>query len=350
MDLYTTYQLLMVVRVQKSLPKFWINFFGRSFYSTTDMIAIDKVSNTYRRLAPLVAPNVQGRVLKKRGHTTTAVSPAYVKPKHIVDPSVDFTRQPGEALATGSLSDAQRRQRVVTELLQVQRNMIDNFVEWMCARAAIDGAVTLSSPDYPTQTVDFQRDASLTYTLTSTARWGEVDATPLANIMAGRLNVNTRVGANIQTVIFGQNAWANFYAKEIAGKEEKLLKQDVRGSKTDISFLANGFEGMEDMGWFLGSNGAGFRCVVYTAKYEDENGALQDMMSTDSVVGIAPGEFDGVEAYGKIRDKRANYEAMKYFPKNWEEQDPSIEYLMTQSAPLMIPGQPNATFHIKTRG
>ena len=30
--------------------------------------------------------------------------------------------------------------------------------------------------------------------------------------------------------------------------------------------------------------------------------------------------------------------------KMWDEEDPSVEYLMTQGAPLMVPADPNASF------
>jgi hypothetical protein len=35
------------------------------------------------------------------------------------------------------------------------------------------------------------------------------------------------------------------------------------------------------------------------------------------------------------------------FPKMWRENDPSAEFVMTQSAPLMVPLRPNSTFRIR---
>jgi len=57
--------------------------------------------------------------------------------------------------------------------------------------------------------------------------------------------------------------------------------------------------------------------------------------------------MDGVRCFGAIRDKKAGYQALEFFMKNWEIEDPSHEYIMSQSAPLMVPKEPNATYSIK---
>lgn len=348
LDLYSTYDLLEVVRVQKSIPSFWLQFFPGVLNSTTDEIALDLVSDNYKRLAPFVAPNVQGRVLKKDGYTTVSFRPAYVKPKDIVDPSVDLVRQAGESFATGSLSPEARRNAVIAYLLNRQRIVIDNRIEWMAAKAIIDGKIVVVGDDYPSVTVDFRRDASLTVTLAGAAKWDQTTATPAADIMSSRRVINLLCGAVASRVIFGPNAWANFYAREIAGRESTLLNAQIRGSDVAVSAVRDGFEGSEYMGRYRGSNGAGFDCEVYSAKYEDDAGALQDIMDTDAVVILAP-DVRGVQCYGAIRDKRAGFQPLKYFPKNWEVEDPSVEYVMTQSAPLTVPRQPNATAKIQTR-
>lgn len=347
LDLYTTYDLIQVVRVQKTIPSFWAQFFPGTLMATTDEIALDKISDNYKRLAPFVAPNVQGRVMKRDGFTTISFRPAYVKPKDIVDPSTDLVRQAGEAFATGSLSLEARRNAVIGFLLGRQRIIIDNRIEWMCAKAAIDGKVVVAGEDYPSVTVDFRRDATLTVTLAGGAKWDQGTSTPAADIMNLRRAIKTKSGAVANLIIFGENAWTNFYTREVAGKTDVLMNNQIRGSNTSLSMVRDGFEGAEYMGTYRGSNGAGFECWVYSAKYEDDSGVLQDMMDTNKVVAMAP-DFRGVQCFGAIRDKRAGFQSMKYFPKNWETEDPSVEYVMTQSAPLPVPVQADASACIQT--
>jgi hypothetical protein len=348
LELYTTYALLMVVEVQKSIPAFWSRFFPTSYFSNTDEIAIDKVSKNYLKLAPFVAPNVQGRVSKKDGNYTVSFRPAYLKPKDTVDPNTDLVRQPGEDFGSGSFSLEQRANLLIGELLEGQRIKIDNRIEWMRAQAVITGKVVVAGEDYPSVTVDFRRHASLTYTLAGAAKWDVGTATPTADIMAARRNIKDRSGSVVRDVIFGATAYDNFYLLEIKDKEAKLMNNTIRGSETDVSFLRDGFEGVEYMGRYIGSNGAGFNIWVYTQKYENDAGTLVDIMPQTAVVLASIDGLKGVDAFGRIKDLEANLRAVKYFPKMWDEKDPSLRYIMTQCAPLPIPGQPDASAVIYT--
>ncbi len=180
-NLYNTATLLDVVRVQPVESAYWLdNFYGRVITFDTEEIMFDRVE-TIRRLAPFVSPVVQGRVMRTRGYETRAFRPAYTKPKHIVDPNRVFTRLAGEMI-TGSLSPAQRWDAAVAENMREEREAIQRLWNWMAAMATIHGKVTITGEDYPTQVVDFGRDPGLTDTLVGTARWGEADADPLADI------------------------------------------------------------------------------------------------------------------------------------------------------------------------
>ena len=55
----------------------------------------------------------------------------------------------------------------------------------------------------------------------------------------------------------------------------------------------------------------------------------------------------GVKAFGAILDKKASFQPLPIFPKMWDEDDPSATILMTQSAPLMVPINPNNTFRAR---
>ena len=65
--------------------------------------------------------------------------------------------------------------------------------------------------------------------------------------------------------------------------------------------------------------------------------------STFFLLLLNPVGVDGVRAFGAILDPRAGYQALPIYSKNWIAEDPAAEYIMSQSAPLMIPGRPNAS-------
>jgi predicted cation transporter len=73
---------------------------------------------------------------------------------------------------------------------------------------------------------------------------------------------------------------------------------------------------------------------------------------------------DGIEAFALLLGRQAdappidvvlcivdasNLEPATIYPKMWEEQDPSAVFTMSQSAPLMVPTNPNNSFKIRVQ-
>lgn len=95
-------------------------------------------------------------------------------------------------------------------------------------------------------------------------------------------------------------------------------------------------EGLQFMGTI-----DGFNIWTYYAWYEATIGTLTPFFASGTVVGATPA-IEGVQHFGAILDVDA-LRAMKYFPKSWTEEDPSRRFVMTQSAPLIVPGRVNAS-------
>jgi hypothetical protein len=347
-NLYDLATLLEVRRHQNDVPVFWLNFFQRQVNFETQYIDFELVNRRYKRLAPFVAPNAQGRVLATQGSRLMRFAPAYVKPKSVIDPQKVLVRQPGESIYQ-PLSNAARRAAVIAEETREHKTRLTNRNEWLAANAVIFGSVTIAGEDYPTQTVDFGRDASLTSVLVGAAQWDEATGNPLADIKLMRRTAADLSGVIIRRVVFGQNAWDLFVTRLGLNEPQttgNLLDTRFRGSESEISRLLDGFEGAEYAGRITGVSGQGsIECWVYSGTYDDDTGATQPFMNTNDVVGV--GEFDGVRCFGAIHDPRAGYQALEVFMKNYVNEDPAAEYLLSQSAPLMVPGEPNATFRIR---
>ncbi len=338
-----------VFRTQKVPGKpFYLDAFNRQINFETPEIMFDKVSGDDRGLAPFVLPTIQGRPQKLSGYSVTRFRPAYVKIKDVVDPSMHISRMPGETPITGSMSIEQRRDAVIAELLRMQRVKFQNRNEWMAAQALIHGAVTISGEDYPTVVLDFGRDSDLTVTLSGTARWNQAGtADPMGDIKDVRVLANGLSGARIKKLVFGQTAWDDFAAR-VDLKE--FMNRNYGGYEgSSITRISDGYEGQEFMGVIQGNEGSGrIEAWVDTSKYLDENNTEQFFLTQTHVVGYA--EVAGVRCFGAIMDAQAGYKPLDYFFKNWQNPDPSVEYLLGQSAPLMVPKNPNASFLIKTQG
>ncbi len=345
MEHYDTTTLVGVIRNQQvEEPTYWLDLaFPRQITFDTEEIQFDQVTAT-RKLAPFVAPTHQGKVQTRKGFSAKSFRPAYVKPKDILVPSRALTRMAGEQL-TGALSAGARWNAHLAELLRLQREEIERRWNWMAAQAVINGSVTVSGDDYPTTSVDFGRHADNTMTLVGTAQWDDSAANPLGNIETIRSTVLKKSGRGVTRLTFGVNAWAEFIEDD---NVLALLRNDVRNSP-DTNFNARLGEGnpAEFRGVLQGKGVASLELYTYSDTYETDNaGTEADYLDPDWVVATGPG-IQGVRCFGAIMDAKAGLAAMAMFPKMWENDDPSVTYVMTQSAPLMVPAQPNGSAVMK---
>lgn len=343
-NFYTTAVLLGVLRQQETFTPFWLNFFPQAMNFETEQIMFDLVPRD-RRMAPFVAPTSQGRVMRERGSTTRAFKPAYVKPKHAVEPGRAIPRMAGEGIM-GTLSPEQRYNAIIANNMQMEKIGIERRWEWMAARAIIDGAVTVAGEDYPTVHVDFGRDASLSGVLVGTAIWGTGTEKIIDDIEHYRRQVQYMTGTSITRLIFGLDAWKVFSNN---AEIRALLNAFYRGSATDFNVAVAEGVPYEYRGTLSGSNGMGkLELYTYSDTYEAEDGSgqLLPYLDAGTVIGVGGG-VDGMRLFGAIRDRRAGLAALSMFPKMWDEEDPSVTYTMTQSAPLMVPMNPNASFSLK---
>lgn len=340
--LFTTQDLIGVTRKVKALPKFFLTFFNREIAFESEEIAFDRVSTNYNQVAPFVAPVAQGRVMREEGFSRLAFKPAYLKPKNVVDPNMVLPVQPGESALRGTLSNAQKRAAVITHLVMKQDMSIDNRLEWMAAQAALYGYCDVEGEDYPKTRVDFGRDAALTITVDWRA--SNASRNPMDDLKDARFLVSdkSQSGAVVRDWVMGGDAWNLFWE---AHKTEiiELMKADIRGSTTEVTRVWDGLEGVEFMGSIAGVNGAGrINIWVNTQRYKDIDGQLKYLMPQNAVWG-ASDAIEGVRCFGAIMEAGIGYQAVSKYPKNWINQDPSVEYIMTQSAPLMVPVDPNSS-------
>lgn len=346
MQVFDLMTLTEVQRRIKTAPLFWLErFFKRQINFQTDWIMFDKVYGDNRKLAPFVVPNVAGRPQRLDGFESYRFKPAYSKQKDIVDYTMHIERVAGEAFG-GSLTIEQRRNAVIATLLASQKQKMANTNNWLAARAIIDGKVTISGEDYPTTLVDFRRDPGLTRVLVGGAKWDQGTANPLADLKDSRIAAQELSGARISLNVFGANAW-ELFAQRVDLKE--MMNTQYRGQTTNVTLIGDGYgDTVEYMGSIGGANGQGkIECWVDTTRFIDpETGTEEYYLDQNTVVGISD-LVDGVRCFGAIMDADAGFRSLESFFKNWREPDPSQEYLLSQSAPLMVPKEANASYSIK---
>src|SRR5690606_17505236 len=93
---------------------------------------------------------------------------------------------------------------------------------------------------------------------------------------------------------------------------------------------------------YVGVLGGNLEVWVYN-DYYTVDGVVTPFMSAKDIVLSGP-SVQGYRCFGAIQDIHAQFQALSIFPRNYiVPGDVAIEQIVTQSAPLMVPVNPNAT-------
>lgn len=334
--LYDTDSLLGLYREVPAPSTYFRNLaFNQVITFEEEYIDFQKIKEG-RKLAPLVVPTVQGRAVYSEASSVTRLKPAYVKPKDAVNPARVIRRRPSESLfSPNSLSPQARYNAIIGDILRVHRETIDRREEWMAARALIDGKLTLSGVDYPTRVVDFGRAANHTVVLGVGARWGDAGVKPMTDIQTWIDRVRRAdFGGPVNRLTVGSSVLPILLAD---ADVQKQLDTQLRGSSADLNTGLRSGEYVE----YIGKLGPNLELWVNSDFYEDpDTGTATPYLDPKSILLTGPNVM-GVRCFGAILDEKAGFNAMAVFPKMWSQQDPSATYVMTQSAPLTVPVNPN---------
>lgn len=335
-QLFDTKTLLGVYRDMPSPSTYFLSLlFGQVMTFEDEFIDFEKLVGG-RKLAPFVTPTSQGVPIMSQGSTVTRLKPAYIKPKDAVEPSRLFKKLPGNLLQDTQGSPQQRYNALVAGILQEHRETIERRWEWMAARAALDGKVLIEDDRYPARMVDFQRDPTHTVVLTTTARWGQPASNIMGDIEGWRSKVRKATfGGPTNRLTVSPDVW------DVMRKDAGVLAQlntQIRGTNADLNTGIREGELVERIGKLSDT----LELWINSDYYQNSNGTTTNYMGTGEVLLSGP-NVQGVRAFGAIVDKAANFVASPVFPKMWDQEDPSATFVMTQSAPLMVPVNPNNT-------
>ena len=334
-DIFTTRAMSAALRQDKKANRFLLDLlFGRVEMSNAEYIDIDIVKGK-RRIAPFVAPVVEGKAVESRGFTTNSYKPAYIKQKFATSADeILNNRSAGEAVyAMGT--PAQRAAAKLAEELADHEDMVSRREEWMAAQALTSGKVSVVGEGI-NQVVDFQLDATHNVTLTGTDLWtDQTNSDPLSDLRTWIKLVLKDSGINPNVFIAGTDV---IEALVNHPKVKDLL--DTR--RVDMGMI-DPMELAPGVAYYgtLKSNGVTLDVYSYDEWYVDDNGDEQPMIPAGKFI-LTSTKADFRRHYGAIKDLKAGLMAMPRFVKSWENEDPSVRYVLMQSAPLPAPHQIDA--------
>lgn len=319
-----------------SLPTPKIGLSGKYFpdvvESAEEEINFD-IEGTDLRMTPFCSPLSEAPIMQRTGYHTKTFSPAYVKEKTPFTPKGFNKRALGEKIG-GELTPAERMERALALDLNQKLKRLELRFDWMATKAMLDGKIVIKGENYPATEVDFGRESNLTTALSGASRWGQSGVSPLEILHTWSSMTETPV-----------TDWymdAKAYAQLRKDPEaQKRMDMQVRGTNTISNDAILG----RDMtmvclldGWRI------WLMPKVEAKHDD--GTTEALFPENTVMGVSDQSFVGIRHFGAIQDVEAIESGVSqgmYHVKSWTKKDPSVRFVMLQSAPLLVPYRPNST-------
>lgn len=328
MDIFDTRVMLRAVEIMKPARHFLLDtFFPNVETHNTAHVEVD-VEKGGRKMAPFVRPNAPGTVVDRRGFSSRQIKVPYVKPKIPTKAADMLKRQPGEN-PYETKTPAQRAEMQLNKDLTELRGMCERREEWMAAQALVTGKVAIQGDGIDAE-VDFLRSASHNITLAGGSTWAPADNPQIdTDITTWRTLISKDSGLTADKAVCGSDV-----AEAIL--HDANLQKLLDNRRTEAGLLRFNEAPVEGV-TYLG-NLRGVDLYSYDEWYEDDNGVDQPMIPADRfILGVSRPAARGTRHYGAIQDLQAGASGLietRFFPKSWEEQDPSVRWLLMQSAPL----------------
>jgi len=342
LDIYTTRTMLPMLEQLFAVRTFFLNrFFKVAPAVSTATIEID-IMKGKRRMAPIVNPRVQGKIVERLGYKTFTYAPPYVKPKRVITAQDSIRRAPGEVLYGSNVDPQQRALDLLARDLNELDGLISRREEWMAAQALTTGKLLVNG-DGVRDTIDFQMPTTHLPALTSTRKWSaSASATPINDLVDWCNLVAQDSGVVPNTCVMGLSAYKAFRDVFLAAKAPNPLSPiNITLGKIDPRVMPDGTT-------YVGSiNESGVALDVFTYQdwyVDDIDGSEYAMMPVNKVL-IGSTNARAELHHAVIQDMDAiegGLAAVPRFPKSWTERDPGQRVLMVQSAPLAVPHQIDA--------
>jgi hypothetical protein len=333
-DFYGTRSMLRALDERRAPKRFFSNrFFSGPITHNTQAIDID-IRRNKRRLAPFVHPLAEGKLVERLGFRTETIKPPYIKEKMPATAVDMVNRGFGEPIYS-TVTPAQRLANQAAMDLAELQDMIDRRIEWMCASALFNDSITVTGEGL-NAVIDFGRATSNDVTLTSGDQWDETTSTPVADLRAWKTIVTQATGLVPDQLVLGRDAAAAFI------EHDQVLEILNRPVQSQIVLTMDNSQ-LEEGVTYIGRV-EGLDIWTFEEWYLDDNGIEQPLVPIDkALLAVSAPRARREINFGAILDLDAGgVAAVPYFPKSWRVPDPSVQWVLLQSAPLPVPTQVDA--------
>ncbi len=350
-ELWETRTSLGMMKATK--PETWHfgQFFTSQIATESEWIDFETLPIPSRKLAAFVKPMGRGTGIYDASSSGKRFKPANIVVEEQIDPFRLLSTAPGleSMLNPMTLSPMQRRNLLRAEMTAQAMLAIERRWEWMRAKAIIDGTITIRYESGEAVAVDFGRAAGHTETLTSGNRFGDSGISFMDKIQSVIDTMTDAEHGGVPTKItMGGSVWSVIRkdAELKAAMEFEAQRSDVNIERGLVGSVGKVFKvGTLSVG---GPSGQMIELWVNNETYTDNSGTAQRYLGAkDMVITASPEAIMGIQCFGRIVDMDAEFKALPIFPKNFIKGDRvKTEHMSFESAPLMVPVNPDATYKI----
>ena len=325
MSIYSTKAMAKAMRQDKPAGTFLMDLLFSKVDPKIGMTVTIDIIKGKRRMAPFQTPRVEGALVEKLGHSTREYTPAYIKPKQeLTASSVVDDRIAGDN--EYSMTSPQEREAIA---LAAQLNDLENMIirreEWMCAQQLVNGYVDVIGTGVNYR-IDLGMEAS--HKITVSPVWSEAATAKPSSDISDAVKLISKDAGISANVLLGNSSTI----EEMLNTTD--MKEMLNTRRLDLGLIVP--EQFGENATYYGDivvNGKRLQVWSYDEWFEDENGTEQPMIPNDKIV-VTSTNADFRRHYGAIKDKKAGWASVPRFPKVWDVEDPSITWIMVQSAPL----------------
>lgn len=308
--------------------------FGAHDPQPTEVIEIGMLSGS-RVVAPFIRRNGMAMEIEGTSESFKTVSFPNIRiKKHLEAPDLMFNRRAGTTIFPGGDEIVNAAAAHVARQQQRLADAVTEAEEYLCA-LAIRGSIAYSVDEQEVFTITLGKPAG--NSLTITTKWDDAASEVAADFFTAKQLVADEVGLGVTHAIMGAEAAAAFMAN--AGVMGRL---DVRNLSAGQLTLMEQFN--QDGAIYLGVF-CGVQCWAYT-RQTSVNGSAVSLIRSKHVefLSVTPAA-ENVLYYGAIPDLQALQGRLfqgERFSKSWEQEDPSVRWLLVHSRPLPIPRRPGS--------
>lgn len=309
--------------------------FANPITHDTDKIDID-IRKTKRALAKYQNWRIAAKVVDNKDYFTVTHNPGYIKLKTVTTAEDILKRGFGEGRIYGPTDGpARRAQMKVGEDLEYLRQMIIRRMELQAAEALNTGEISISGDGIDPYVIDFFMRATHKITLTGTNLFSDANSQPIELFREWKRLIAKDSGQAANVAVFGSDAW-DAYIKN------PNVKSFLDNRRIELGGIAPRMV-----------NGATFQGIIEGIElwsydewyYDEDTSSEKPMVPVDKVWLGATGAYTATH-FAAIKDLKA-MNVVPFFPKSWEEQDPSVRFLSLQSSPMVGMHQPDAFISAK---